>query len=198
MIRLLLVTTVLAMTAVSAHAVPVKNPYAQPPSQVLSAVSGDWNKDGIPDRAVLVADPDNTAADLLIYTGTAKGLVLSGSAHDVVYAGMMAGTQPSLQVAKSGALQVYSENSGVGTGHFDNTLTLAWRDSRFVVSGLTLHENDTTNPDGGGSCDINFLTGNIDRAAGPDFATKRVRTTPGAIAVDAWDDDKSVPEPCRF
>ncbi len=196
--RCFIVAIALTLTAGATHAAPVKNPYAQPPSNVLSAVSGDWNKDGIPDRAVLVADPDNTAADLLVYAGTNKGLVLLTSAHDVAYAGMMAGTQPSLQVAKSGALQVYSENEGVGTGHFDRTLTLAWRDNRLVVSGVTLHENDTTNPDGGGSCDINLLTGNIDRAAGPDFTTKRVRTTPGAIAVDAWDDDKSVPEPCRF
>ena len=193
-----MVLIAMALAAGSVQAAPVKNPYAQPPSNVLSAVSGDWNKDGVLDRAVLVADPDNTAADLLVYAGTARGLVLLTSAHDVAYAGMMAGTHPSLTLGKSGALQVYSENEGVGTGHFDRTLTLAWRDNRLVVSGVTLHENDTTNPDGGGSCDINLLTGNIDRAAGPDFVTKRVHITPGAIAVDAWDDDKSVPKPCRF
>ncbi len=198
MIRLTLVSAVVVLAAVSVQAAPVKNPYAQPPAKVLSAVSGDWNKDGIPDRAVLVDDPDNTAADLLIYTGTSKGLILATSAHDVVYAGVMAGTQPSLQLAKSGALLVYSENSGVGTSHFDNTLTLAWRDNQFVVSGLTLHDNDTTNPDGGGACDINFLTGGIDRTAGPDFSTKRIRIAPGPVAVSVWDNDKNIPKPCRF
>ena len=160
------------------------------PQTVLSAVTGDWNNDGSFDRAVLVEDEDG--ASLLVYLSDGdNGMKQVVSAKDFVWSGAMWGTLPELRLSSSGGLQVHAENTGVGRDHWDQTYSLAYRDGKMVVAGLTATSNDTLDPKAGGSCDINFLTGK-------GTANRKAVTVPGGVtAVSDWTDD-SLPKVCQF
>ncbi|MGZ3305984.1 MAG: hypothetical protein ACXU8U_09000, partial [Asticcacaulis sp.] len=150
--------TALAVTTPVSAGTPV----SIPPEKVLSAITGDWNDDGSLDRAVLIDDEDNSSADLAIYTSDGdQKLKLGAFAHDIAFSGAIFGSMPQLRIDEKhkGALQVYSENTGVGRDKWERTMTLAFRKGQFVVAGLTLNAWDTLNPKGGGTCDINYLSG---------------------------------------
>jgi len=165
------------------------------PDKVLSAVSGAWTDSGGMDRAVLINDEDNTSADLIIYVANgpdpSQGVKVASFAHDIAFAGAMFGNMPELRTAKTGALQIYSENMAVGRDKWERTMTLSYRKGQFVISGLTLSAFDTLDPKAGGSCDINFLTG-----AGKAGKTK-IKLAAGGIPVDKWTEDM-IPAACQF
>lgn len=189
--KILALSAVLTLTAAPALAAP---PAPVALEKVLSAVVGDWNDDGSMDRAVLIDDPDNSSADLAIYTSDGEQkLKAAGFAHDIAFAGAMFGSMPQLRIddKHKGALQVYSENTAVGRDKWERTMTLAYRNGQFVVAGLTLTAWDTLNPKGGGTCDINYLSGKA--KAGK----KMIKVASGGIPLSQWTEDK-VPSACNF
>lgn len=160
-----------------------------PPQNVISAVTGDWNGDGSFDRALLVEDEDG--ANLLIYLSDGDGMKLDSDAKAFVWSGTMWGTLPELKLSASGGLQVHAENDSVGRDRWEQTYSLAFRDGKMVVAGLTASAHDTLDPKGGGNCDINFLTGK------GTSNKKKVTIAGGATAVGDWTQD-SVPQACLF
>ncbi len=173
-----------------AHSAPPAN---VAPEKIISAASGSFANDGTMNRAILINDADNDAADLVIYAGDIGGsFKVVAFAHDIAYAGAMFGTQPELRVTKDGGLSVYSENTGVGRSKWEQTLTLAYRNGQYVVSGFTQSSWDGLDPNAGGSCDINFLTGK-----GVKNTKTKLTLTPGGIPVGQWSDDK-IPKACQF
>ncbi|MBK4214810.1 hypothetical protein JJJ17_02600 [Paracoccus caeni] len=132
--------------------------------RILSMVQVDLVEDRIgQERAVLLRGdgPNDDLADLVILTGEPDerlGEVLV-VARNMVWAGMMAGQVPWLEVSERGSLLVKSEQIAAGRAAWEQTLTLAWRDGELRVAGFTINQWDRVNA-GSSVCDWNLLSGN--------------------------------------
>ncbi len=173
-------------------------PASVPPQNVISAITGDFNDDGSFDRAVLVDNGDDATANLIVYFYTDNGFSLGGFSQSIVYNGGMAGSIPDLRLGKTGGLQVHSENIAVGRDHWEQTLSIAWRNKQLVVSGITATHNDTLDPNAGGGCDVNLLSGKGKTTAvvrGKNI-TKALAVAAGGVPLGQWNDDR-MPKACQ-
>ncbi len=195
MLKILTLSALAALIAAPALAAPPAAPSAIPPSKIVSAASGAWTDDGSMGRAILIDDSDNDSVDLAIYIGNSadpsQALKLAAFAHDIASSGNMAGNTAELRQNKTGALQVYSENTAIGRDKWERTMTLAWRGGHFVVSGLTMSAYDDLSPGSGGSCDINFLSGKAKAGR------RMIHLPAGGIPVEKWTEDM-IPKACQF
>ncbi|WP_020560053.1 hypothetical protein [Thiofilum flexile] len=131
-------------------------------SDVLAALTADWNDDGSMDRAVLVNNRETDQADLYLYLGgeVANDFKLAILKKDIAWVGSMWGTLPSLELSGKNSLLVKSANEAIGRNRWNQTITLAYRNNNFVVAGFTYNAYDTLEPNAAGTqCDINLLTG---------------------------------------
>ncbi|NKX43874.1 hypothetical protein [Roseicyclus persicicus] len=158
------------------------------------------------EQAILLAsgtEPD--LADLIVLTdrrsdpAAAPLLVARG----IAFNGAMWGMAPSLAQAENGSLLLRSEQTGIGRFPWMQTLTLAWREGRFVVAGFTWDSYDRARG-GSARCDVNLLSGAfVAEASVPDAtgAAQAVhaaegRMEPLRIAAADWTHDALVPAPC--
>lgn len=174
-----------------AWAAPPRAPGDIPSAKVLSAVTGDWNNDGSIDHAVLFETDDSYAGLAVFLSKRNAGVALAAFNPHMAFNGAMAGSTPELRVAKSGSLQLHSENMAVGRDHWERTLTISYRGNRVVVSGITASDYDTLDPDSGSSCDVNLLTGK------GKSGKKTVKVKAGGVPLAKWDDDTSTPKACQ-
>lgn len=161
------------------------------PARIVDAAVGDWNGDGKPDLALLAEAPDDAADDQLgvyIYLRDDHDLLrLATSAPGKIWGTTVAegiyGQEPSIKAAGKSSIAIHSQNSAIGRDRWEQTLTLAYRNNQFVVAGYTYSHYDTLDPDGGGSCDYNILTGKM--------AAKGKTSTidPKTIAISDWQDE---------
>lgn len=184
------IMTALAVSILAAPGARAAEPRLQ---DVLSAVTLSFGSDGAFDRAVLTQSDDG--ADLAIYRGVpapekdAPTLKPVFTKAGLVWSGQMWGTLPSLSVNGRGSLVVSSENDAIGRDRWHQALTIAYRDGRFVVVGITHDSRDTLDPKAGGSCDLNLATGQ-------GSAMGRPVTFPAApIPLADWSDDR-LPKLC--
>jgi len=176
--------------------------FAQTPSpeHVLSSVTLSFGDTGDADRAVLVENGD-AGADLYIFLAPpgplddagkrappAKPVLLKTNA---AWNGQLWGTRPTLEVSGKGSLLIKSENTGIGRSHWEQTLTVVYRNKEFVVAGLTYAAYDTLDPKANGSCDLNFLSGKGKRNGKP------VDLKTAAPKLADWSNDK-LPKECEF
>ncbi|MEM7302516.1 MAG: hypothetical protein AAF468_15665 [Pseudomonadota bacterium] len=131
--------------------------------RIVSVATGDWNKDGEPDTAMLVAPPqdgDDMGVMFLLgerYTGRQ---VMHSFAPSKIWGNVVtAGQVPKVVALKNGSIAVTSENAAIGRNRWQQQLTIAFRDNRFVVAGFTHSYYDTLNNDDIGNCDLNMLSG---------------------------------------
>lgn len=163
--------------------------------KVLSSATVDFNEDGGFDRVVLVEGDDD--ADIYIFLSNfnrssmqyESKLALKKEAF--VFSGGMWGQQPSLEVAGNGSLIVKSMNESVGRARWELTLTVVYRHFEFLVAGITYSYRDTVDPEAGGNCDLNLLTGKGTRNDKP------VKVTTKVINVADWSEER-LPEACQF
>jgi len=149
-----------------------------PVAAVSAVVTADMDGDFYRYRAVLVEVEGG--ADLYIFTEAGEGMRLAAHAPSIVWRGHMFGQEPELELAPNKSLRVISENEAVGRDRWRQTLTIAYRDGRFVVAGYTFSYRDTLDPEAGGECDVNLLAG---RGVLND---KKFRTTMTAMPVENW------------
>ncbi|CTQ54940.1 hypothetical protein LP7551_03479 [Roseibium album] len=109
-------------------------------------------------KAVLV-DTNEGSDDLYIFTDAGDGWQQAVHVKGIVWRGGMYGQEPWIEATQSGSLKLYSENSSIGRGRWEQILTIAYRDSEFKVAGYTYSYYDTLDPDAAGQCDINLLNG---------------------------------------
>ncbi|MQB43446.1 hypothetical protein DXT94_16105 [Rhizobium sp. ICMP 5592] len=163
------------------------------PGRIVDAAIGDWNKDGKPDLALLVAPAPDDQADnpigiyiylrddehsLLRLAAAAPNKVPGSTEPDGIF-----GQEPSIKALPNGSIAVTSQNDAIGRDRWEQTLTLAFRNNAFVVAGYTYDYRDTLNPDGGYSCDYNVLTGKATKGG------KNLKTEGKTIKIEDWKDD---------
>jgi hypothetical protein len=143
------------------------------PATPLVEITLDLNGDSVMDKATLMAAEDEPAA-LHLFLGRRSGSGVAFNAPvikpDLVFNGAMAGQQASLEAGRGGSLRVLSLNEGIGRNKWTQTLTIAFRNGRFVVAGLTYVTYDTLaldDPTSNYTCDVNFLTGRALRNGKP-------------------------------
>lgn len=161
-----------------------------PAERIISGASGDWNKDGATDLALLVApgSDDEVIGIYLYVTESDRGLLkLVTSAPDKVWGNSRLdgfyGQDPAITALANGSIAVMSQNSAIGRNRWERTLTLAYRENRFIVAGYTYTYHDTLDPDGSGSCDYNVVTGKLKH----DETAQSV--APRTVSVEDWTDE---------
>ncbi|KRB53189.1 hypothetical protein ASE04_08225 [Rhizobium sp. Root708] len=162
------------------------------PSRIVDAAAGDWDGDGKPDLALLVAPEDSAGDDqigiyiylrdndheLLRLSVNAPNKIWGSTASDGLF-----GQEPSIKAVGTSSIAIHSQNSAIGRDRWDQTLTLAYRNKQFVVAGYTYNHYDTLDPDAAGSCDYNALTGKLQKDGKDAKAEARV------IPITEWNDD---------
>ncbi|WP_411035351.1 FG-GAP repeat protein [Shinella sp. BYT-45] len=139
-----------------------------PADRIIAMASGDWNKDGTPDLA-LVATPGADGADdngLYVYLAKpeANRLTLALALPNSVWGNLtMSGQEPELTALANGSFTLTTKNEAIGRERWRETLTIAYRNFDFIVAGYTYASYDTIAEDGGenstSDCDLNILTG---------------------------------------
>lgn len=116
----------------------------------------DWDADNTIDRALLVnpSDEETGGFDLYIVRGTGAWLRVP----DFASGGAMMGL-PRLSVNEFGSLVVTSSNLGIGRGHWEKRIVIAYRDSQFLVAGCEFESHDTLEVYPDVNFSVNYLTG---------------------------------------
>lgn len=159
----------------------------------LVSISADLNGDGVNDRAVLLFDRESDGVDLAIYASV-DGKVQEQPAVYVSsfgWTGDTDGTLPEMTVDRTGALVVVFQNNATGQYRWRQQYTIAYRGGTFVVAGYSYTTRDTVTPGAGGSCSVDFLTGQATRDGKP-------AAVPGPpTPLSAWS-DRNIPKTCAF
>ena len=148
-------------------------------ASVIAALTADLTGDGGMDRALLV-DNGGGYVDLLVFSNLDNRMELVAESRSVAWLGHAWGTLPELGLSPTGALQVTAMNEAVGRHRWRQTLTILYRNDRFMVGGYTYSAYDTLAPDTGRDCDVNLMTGR--GIAGGVVFESRVRTVP----IEEW------------
>lgn len=159
------------------------------PERIIGAAVGDWDKDGNSDLALLVApktDDDTIGIYIYLRDKDHTLLKLAAVAPNKVSGNFstdsVVGQDPTVSAVPNGSIAVHSENSSVGRDRWEQTLTIAYRNSSFVVAGFTYSDHDTLDPKSGGSCDYNVLSGKISSKG------KDSKVEAKTIKIADWDD----------
>lgn len=161
------------------------------PSDILDAAIGDWNKDGRDDLALIaITDRDDMQVGLYVYLREAETdgslLTLALTVPDKIWGGRGGdggafGQEPSIKALANGSIAITTQNYGIGRNRWEHTLSLAYRDGRFLVAGLTFLAFDSLQEEEPLTCDLNLLTG---RGIVND---KPVRFAPLSLTLDRWE-----------
>lgn len=158
------------------------------PAHIVSATTGDWNKDGDADLALIVRPADGSDEDNGIYlylAGKNGALELKSAIPNKVWGRVeVAGQTPSIEALPSGSLLIISHNDSVGRDRWEQKLTVAYRNFEFVVAGYTYSSYDTLDPDNTAQCDLNVLTGK------GNSNDKPVATKGELVLLKDWNDDR--------
>ncbi|MCJ8053684.1 hypothetical protein GB928_017630 [Shinella curvata] len=135
-----------------------------PADRIVAMATGDWNKDGAADLAVIATPGDDSGDDNGLYVYLAKPeenrLTLVRSLPNSVWGNLtMYGQEPEVAALANGSFTLTTKNDSVGRDRWRQSLTIAYRNFDFIVAGYTYSSYDTLNPDGGSECDLNVLTG---------------------------------------
>lgn len=171
---------------------------------IVDAVTGDFNKDGKQDLALLIRGDGDM--DLRFFLRDKGGFFLkpAGAALDKVWGTAqpdgIVGQEPQLFAMPNGSLQVTTKNEGIGRDRWQQTLTLAYRNTDFIVAGFTYSYHDTLDEANNGDCDLNVLTGKgVANVPDGNGGQKKiaVAVAPRFIPFKDWPDDGGM-KACRI
>ena len=162
----------------------------------------DMDNDGRIDRAVITTNPDDGSADLSLYLAAGAGKLDPARKPDFVKKALTEDRVLALEEKGKGSLVVTSCFGCGANKSWEATLTIVWRNGKFLVAGYSrdwdwnVQKADGTVETTLGGCDINFLTGKGVASKDLDDG-KPVAGKFRPIALADWSDDKR-PEPCKF
>lgn len=125
---------------------------------LISVVSGNWDGDEYPDALALIEGAEMTG-DLIVYQGGFRGLNEVARLRAVVSTSNLLGAAPGLIADESGHVLLTSEQTGFGRMPWWQTLTLAWQDGGFVVTGYARTWYDRLADETWGGCYVNLVSG---------------------------------------
>lgn len=153
------------------------------------SVAADLDGDGAPETFSLVPGDESSVA---LRVETAEG---GFTLPDAAWQGGLAGQEASLALSPGGSVLLGSGNDAVGRDRWALTVTIAFREGELRVAGLTYEWRDTLDPEAGGTCDLNLLTG---RGTLTDAAGTRAVEAPAALLLRDWrEDGMALPDGCR-
>jgi hypothetical protein len=134
------------------------------PDRIIFAATGDWDKDGTSDLAMLVAPVEGSDEDNAVYIylndGRTDRLKLKTVVPNKVWGDLiMAARAPSITALENGSILITTHNDSIGRNRWEQKLTVAYRNFDFVVAGYTYTSYDTLDLDNTTDCDFNVLTG---------------------------------------
>ena len=156
--------------------------------RVVAAASGDWDGNGKTDLALITGPAAGSAEDNGVYIYLADPdearLKVKVAAADKIWGNLtMSGQEPGITALANGSIKLTSQNSSVGRDRWSQSLTLAYRNARFIVAGYTYSSHDTLDAGNKRECDLNVLTGK-GTANGKSIAAKGAQ-----IAFEEWNDE---------
>ncbi|WP_275790638.1 hypothetical protein [Pararhizobium gei] len=159
------------------------------PGRIISAATGDWDKDGSPDLAMLVEPAaSNNEEDHAVYIflkGETNRLHVKTVAPNKIWGNLETfGQEPSIAALPNGSILITSHNDAIGRDRWEQKLTIAYRNFDFVVAGYTYTSYDTLDPDNSFDCDLNVLTGKGESNGNP------VATTGEIVLLTDWSDER--------
>lgn len=151
------------------------------------AVTSDLTGDGRPESFRLIDNDGMVDLEIRGDGGTvlARGIAWKGGI----------GQEPDLSLAPNGSVRLSARNESIGRDRWVQVLTIAFRQGRYVVAGLTYDWYDTLDPANTGRCDFNLLAGRgvVQRGDAPE---RQVRVAKGAVPVTDWHEDRPLPAEC--
>ena len=170
-ISMAVMTALISLSATVAQAAD-----AIDPDRITFAATGDWDKDGSSDLAMLVAPPEGSGEDHAVYIylndGDTDRLKLKTVVLNKVWGDLiMSGRAPSITALANGSILITTHNDSIGRNRWEQKLTIAYRNFDFVVAGYTYTSYDTLDLDNTTDCDFNVLTGK-GKSNGKPVATK--------------------------
>lgn len=163
----------------------------QGPGRMLHEVTLDIDRDGKPDRAVLLQPAGSSYVDLHIHLGPGAAPLDPSRRPSVVKTGITA--EPIRAFESKGAASLVIKYGRGGSDDYEVSLTIVHRRGRLLVGGYT-HDWDTRH--GMGRCAINFLSGKGVASQGL-AGSRPIGTQFKPIALADWSDDK-LPKACRW
>ncbi len=158
------------------------------PARIVSAATGDWDKNETADLALIVRPAEGSDEDNGVYlylTGENGALALKSAIPNKVWGQFeFSGQAPVIEAMPNGSLLITSHNDSIGRDRWEQKLTIAYRNFEFVVAGYTYSSYDTLDPDKTAHCDLNVLTGK-GKANDKPFATKGE-----LVLLKDWNDDR--------
>ncbi len=157
-----LFSTMAAMLVLFPFPTPAADDVNIRPEQVLSVVTADWNDDGGFDRAVLLeSDKQPGGTELLIYLSdpNTDTMQLALRKTNPAWSGNMWGTLPRLELDKDNNLVIHSQNDSIGRNHWQQAVTVHYKDKRFIISNYAIAEQDTLKLGTDSTCVYNLMTG---------------------------------------
>ncbi len=154
----------------------------------------DWNKDGhIDNLKVQANESDEYAKDLVIY--------MSRVNMDMIEVDKAVNLSGFFNTNLINDVTVNSDNGNIKISatqdttrdQFNRTLSITFRDGKFLIAGFTYSALDSTTGDSEQSCDLNFLTkkGTYTEGTGK---KQDVELNTGAFELSSWVDDEKYTE----
>ncbi len=125
---------------------------------IVSAISLDMDSDNLLDLAYLANSENPSQENLTLWVKLSTQdtyYKVENLANDMN--GGMFGMGTILKVNDLDSIQVNSMNDSVGRGRWDETITFAYRNDRFVFAGYTYFQRDTLDLSFS-TCDVNVLS----------------------------------------
>lgn len=125
----------------------------------------DFNHDHSEDSVRILPPSSGSEYHILEISLSDKKDIVKIANRSLVYAFSNPGA--SLELLDNGSFKVIIDHSGAGRSASLREYTVSFRDEKFILSGITISEYDRIDPELGGSCDINLLTGEGERNGHP-------------------------------